>query len=86
MKSGCPKTRFAAPISGVGVRGLSNSSTRLLFESAMRNHGVRVCGEWSYRTLLDDPRRLGDMSRAMLRLAHPHAADEIAEELIALAS
>jgi len=37
------------------------------------------------RSLLDDPRRLGDMSRAMLRVARPHAADEIAEELIALA-
>src|SRR5437016_40047 len=36
------------------------------------------------RSLLDDPRRLGDMSRAMLRVARPHAADEIAEELIAL--
>jgi UDP-N-acetylglucosamine--N-acetylmuramyl-(pentapeptide) pyrophosphoryl-undecaprenol N-acetylglucosamine transferase len=38
------------------------------------------------RSLLDDPRRLADMSRAMLRLARPNAADEIAEELIALAS
>jgi UDP-N-acetylglucosamine--N-acetylmuramyl-(pentapeptide) pyrophosphoryl-undecaprenol N-acetylglucosamine transferase len=38
------------------------------------------------RSLLDDPRRLADMSRAMLRLARPDAADEIAEELIALAS
>ena len=38
------------------------------------------------RSLLDDPRRLGDMSRAMLEVARPNAADEIAEELIALAS
>lgn len=38
------------------------------------------------RSLLDDPRRLGDMSRAMLELARPHAADEIAEELVALAA
>jgi len=38
------------------------------------------------RSLLDNPRRLGDMSRAMLRLARPHAAEEIAEELIALAA
>jgi UDP-N-acetylglucosamine--N-acetylmuramyl-(pentapeptide) pyrophosphoryl-undecaprenol N-acetylglucosamine transferase len=38
------------------------------------------------RSLLDDPRRLGDMSRAMLRVARPNAADDIAEELIALAS
>jgi UDP-N-acetylglucosamine--N-acetylmuramyl-(pentapeptide) pyrophosphoryl-undecaprenol N-acetylglucosamine transferase len=38
------------------------------------------------RSLLDDPRRLGDMSRAMLKVARPNAADEIAEELVALAS
>jgi predicted TIM-barrel fold metal-dependent hydrolase len=29
-----------------------------LFEAAYRNFGVRVCGEWSYRTLLDDPRSI----------------------------
>ena len=38
------------------------------------------------RSLLDDPQRLGEMSRAMLRIARPGAADEIAEELIALAT
>ena len=38
------------------------------------------------RSLLDDPRRLGDMAQAMLRLARPDAADEIAKELLALAS
>ena len=38
------------------------------------------------RSLLDDPRRLAEMSAAMKRLARPDAADEIAEELIALAS
>jgi UDP-N-acetylglucosamine--N-acetylmuramyl-(pentapeptide) pyrophosphoryl-undecaprenol N-acetylglucosamine transferase len=38
------------------------------------------------RSLLDDPRRLGDMAQAMLRLAKPHAADTIAEELLALAA
>jgi UDP-N-acetylglucosamine--N-acetylmuramyl-(pentapeptide) pyrophosphoryl-undecaprenol N-acetylglucosamine transferase len=38
------------------------------------------------RSLLDDPRRLGDMSAAMLRLARPDAADEIAEELVGLSS
>jgi len=38
------------------------------------------------RSLLDDPRRLAQMSDAMLRLARPAAADEIAEELIALAA
>ena len=37
------------------------------------------------RSLLGDPRRLEDMSAAMLRVARPNAADEIAEELIALA-
>ena len=37
------------------------------------------------RSLLDDPRRLEEMSAAMLRAARPDAADEIAEELIALA-
>src|SRR6266702_89551 len=37
------------------------------------------------RSLLDDPRRLAEMSAAMTRLAKPAAADEIAEELIALA-
>jgi UDP-N-acetylglucosamine--N-acetylmuramyl-(pentapeptide) pyrophosphoryl-undecaprenol N-acetylglucosamine transferase len=38
------------------------------------------------RSLLDDPHRLEEMSAAMTRLARPDAADEIAEELIALAS
>lgn len=38
------------------------------------------------RSLLDDPRRLADMSRAMLRLAKPDAAEEIAEELVAIAA
>jgi UDP-N-acetylglucosamine--N-acetylmuramyl-(pentapeptide) pyrophosphoryl-undecaprenol N-acetylglucosamine transferase len=37
------------------------------------------------RSLLDDPRRLGEMGEAMLRVAKPDAADTIAEELIALA-
>jgi UDP-N-acetylglucosamine--N-acetylmuramyl-(pentapeptide) pyrophosphoryl-undecaprenol N-acetylglucosamine transferase len=36
------------------------------------------------RSLVADERRLAEMSAAMLRLAHPQAADEIAEELIAL--
>jgi UDP-N-acetylglucosamine--N-acetylmuramyl-(pentapeptide) pyrophosphoryl-undecaprenol N-acetylglucosamine transferase len=38
------------------------------------------------RSLLDDPRRLAEMSRAMLELARPNAADDIAKELLALAS
>jgi UDP-N-acetylglucosamine--N-acetylmuramyl-(pentapeptide) pyrophosphoryl-undecaprenol N-acetylglucosamine transferase len=38
------------------------------------------------RSLVADPERLEDMRAAMLRLARPGAAEEIAEELIALAS
>jgi UDP-N-acetylglucosamine--N-acetylmuramyl-(pentapeptide) pyrophosphoryl-undecaprenol N-acetylglucosamine transferase len=37
------------------------------------------------RSLLGDPRRLGEMSAAMLRVARPNAAGEIAEELLDLA-
>jgi UDP-N-acetylglucosamine--N-acetylmuramyl-(pentapeptide) pyrophosphoryl-undecaprenol N-acetylglucosamine transferase len=37
------------------------------------------------RSLLGDPPRLGEMEDAMRRVARPDAADEIAEELIALA-
>ena len=38
------------------------------------------------RSLLDDPDRLEGMGAAMVRTARPAAADEIAEELVALAS
>jgi UDP-N-acetylglucosamine--N-acetylmuramyl-(pentapeptide) pyrophosphoryl-undecaprenol N-acetylglucosamine transferase len=38
------------------------------------------------RSLLDDRRRLEEMAAAMERLARPNAADEIAEELVALAA
>jgi UDP-N-acetylglucosamine--N-acetylmuramyl-(pentapeptide) pyrophosphoryl-undecaprenol N-acetylglucosamine transferase len=38
------------------------------------------------RSLLDDPRRLAEMSRAMLQLARPDAAEEVAEELLELAT
>jgi UDP-N-acetylglucosamine--N-acetylmuramyl-(pentapeptide) pyrophosphoryl-undecaprenol N-acetylglucosamine transferase len=38
------------------------------------------------RSLLDDPRRLADMSKAMLQLARPNAAEEVAEELLELAT
>jgi UDP-N-acetylglucosamine--N-acetylmuramyl-(pentapeptide) pyrophosphoryl-undecaprenol N-acetylglucosamine transferase len=38
------------------------------------------------RSLLADPARLAEMSEAMLRVARPAAADEIAERLIALAA
>jgi predicted TIM-barrel fold metal-dependent hydrolase len=35
-----------------------------LFEAAYHIYGVRICGEWSYRTLLDDPRALELFRRA----------------------
>jgi predicted TIM-barrel fold metal-dependent hydrolase len=35
-----------------------------LFEAGYRVYGVRVCGEWSYRTLLDDPRAIELFRRA----------------------
>jgi UDP-N-acetylglucosamine--N-acetylmuramyl-(pentapeptide) pyrophosphoryl-undecaprenol N-acetylglucosamine transferase len=38
------------------------------------------------RSLLDDPPRLAQMSVAMLKLARPNAADEVAEELLELAA
>jgi UDP-N-acetylglucosamine--N-acetylmuramyl-(pentapeptide) pyrophosphoryl-undecaprenol N-acetylglucosamine transferase len=38
------------------------------------------------RSLLDDPRRLAEMSSAMLRLARPDAAEDVAEELLGLAA
>ena len=37
------------------------------------------------RSLLDDPERLAGMGEAMLAAARPNAADEIADELVALA-
>ena len=38
------------------------------------------------RSLLDDPDRLDEMGAAMLRAARPNAAEEIADELVAMAS
>jgi len=35
-----------------------------LFAAACEGYGVRVCGEWSYRMLLDDPRSLELFRRA----------------------
>ena len=46
------------------------SNPAALFESAYRVHGVRVCGEWSYRTVLDDPRAL-ELFRCAGRLKCP---------------
>ena len=37
------------------------------------------------RSLLDDDARLAEMGAAMLTAARPHAADEIADELVAMA-
>ncbi|HXG23918.1 MAG TPA: amidohydrolase family protein [Chthonomonadales bacterium] len=41
-----------------------------LFESAYRIHGVRVCGEWKFRILFDDPRCL-EVFRVAGRLKCP---------------
>jgi UDP-N-acetylglucosamine--N-acetylmuramyl-(pentapeptide) pyrophosphoryl-undecaprenol N-acetylglucosamine transferase len=38
------------------------------------------------RSLLDDPRRLAQMSDAMRKVARPDAAEEIADELVAMAT
>jgi len=54
-----------------------------LFEAAYRVHGVRICGEWSYRTLLDDPRAINLFRRAgqlgcpvVLHMDVPYRPDE----------
>lgn len=54
-----------------------------LFEAAYHVHGVRVCGEWSYRTLLDDPRAIDLFRRAgqlgcpvVLHMDVPYRPDE----------
>ncbi len=36
----------------------SEGDAAALFEAAYHTHGVRVCGEWSYRMLLNDPRAI----------------------------
>ena len=53
-----------------------------LLEAAVRSHGVRVCGEWSYRTVLDDPRAIklfqaaGEMSLpVVLHIDTPYLPD-----------
>lgn len=40
------------------------------FEAAWNMHGVRVCGEWKFRMLLDDPRSL-ELFRTAGRLGAP---------------
>ena len=53
------------------------------FESAYRIHGVRVCGEWKFRVLFDDPRCLNLFRKAgelkcpvVLHLDVPYLPDE----------
>jgi predicted TIM-barrel fold metal-dependent hydrolase len=60
--------------------GLSHAAA--LFEAAYRMHGVRVCGEWKFRMLLDDPRCLELFRKAgelgcpvVLHLDVPYLAD-----------
>jgi predicted TIM-barrel fold metal-dependent hydrolase len=47
-------TRFIAGYCPHPLKG----NAALLFESAYKIHGVRVCGEWKFRMLIDDPRCL----------------------------
>ena len=54
-----------------------------VFEAAYRMHGVRVCGEWSYRMPLDDPRaielfrKVGELRcPVVLHMDVPFLADE----------
>ena len=55
-----------------------------LLEAAYHMHGVRICGEWSYRTLLDDPRSLELFRKAgelkapvVLHIDTPYLPDEV---------
>ena len=61
----------------------SEGDAPALFEAAYHMHGVRVCGEWSYRMLLDDPRALELFHKAgelkcpvVLHLDVPYLPDE----------
>jgi predicted TIM-barrel fold metal-dependent hydrolase len=58
-----------------------NAAARL--EAAATQHGIRVCGEWSYRTVLDDPRSIelfrtaGDLGMPIvLHIDTPYLPDE----------
>jgi predicted TIM-barrel fold metal-dependent hydrolase len=58
-----------------------------LFEAACETHDVRVCGEWKFRMLLDDPRcielfRAAGRRRApvVLHLDVPYIADSFCEK------
>ena len=66
----------------------SEGDAPALFEAAYRMHGVRVCGEWSYRMLLDDPRALelfhvaGELKcPVVLHLDVPYLPDENGEQI-----
>ena len=61
----------------------SEGDAAALFEAAYHMHGVCVCGEWSYRMLLDDPRALELFHKAgelkcpvVLHLDVPYLPDE----------
>ena len=61
----------------------SEGNASAYFEAAYHTHGVRVCGEWSYRMLLDDPRSIelfrtaGSLScPVVLHLDVPYLPDE----------
>ena len=66
----------------------SEGDAPALFEAAYQMHGVRVCGEWSYRMLLDDPRALELFHKAgelkcpvVLHLDVPYLPNEYGEEI-----
>ena len=48
----------------------ANPDAPEMFEAAVSMHGVRVCGEWKYRMLIDDPRCL-ELFRAAGRAGAP---------------
>lgn len=59
-----------------------------LFEAAYHTHGVRVCGEWSYRMLLDDPRSIELFRKAgslscpvVLHLDVPYLPDSTGKQI-----
>ncbi len=55
-----------------------------LLEAAVKTHDIRVCGEWSYRTVLDDPRSVETFQAAgelglpvVLHIDTPYLRDEV---------
>ncbi|MCZ6681533.1 MAG: amidohydrolase family protein [Candidatus Poribacteria bacterium] len=66
----------------------SEGSAPQRFEAAYRMHGVRVCGEWSYRMLLDDPRSVELFRKAgelgcpvVLHMDVPYLPDENGQQV-----